>query len=302
MAAFGIPLAIGLGSQLVNWAAQGSANRKARKWAEHMYDRQRQDALADWNMMNAYNHPSAQMARFRDANLNPNLIYGQMQETGPVRGSNPDSWKPEPGRIDVQGAISQYADMRLKEAQTNLTMEYATTQQEEQQLKRMQQMATAAQTAKTQADTDTAKFGLDLAGALREFNINAAKLNNQKMGEEIAKITAEKGKVEADTQFTKDQNARAKAQELRNAALHTHNLKEAAYRAISAFYGSKVSEQQLREIHGKLELLDYDREFKALEAEFRRSGINLNDSWWLRLSKKIFDRFGPKFDNSGGNR
>lgn len=291
MAAFGLPLLFALGSQALNLGFQGGANRRARKWAEHMYDRQRADALADWNMMNEYNSPSSQMARFRDANLNPALIYGQMMETGPVRGSNPDSWKPEPGRVDIQGAISQYADMRLKEAQTNLTMEYVETQEEEQKLKQLQQMNTIAQTAKTQADTDTAKFGLDLAGALREFSINAAKLNNEKIAGEIAKTGAEVGKVQADTKFTIDQNRRAQAQELRNQALHTHNLKEVAYKAISAMYGSMLGEQQLKEIHKKLDLLDYDREFKMMEAELRRSGLNLNDSWWLRLSKKVFDRF-----------
>ena len=30
-----------------------------------------------WNMQNAYNDPSAQMARLKEAGLNPNLIYGQ---------------------------------------------------------------------------------------------------------------------------------------------------------------------------------------------------------------------------------
>lgn len=30
-----------------------------------------------WNMQNAYNTPAAQMQRYRDAGLNPNLIYGQ---------------------------------------------------------------------------------------------------------------------------------------------------------------------------------------------------------------------------------
>ena len=30
-----------------------------------------------WNMENEYNLPTNQMARFKDAGLNPNLIYGQ---------------------------------------------------------------------------------------------------------------------------------------------------------------------------------------------------------------------------------
>lgn len=37
-----------------------------------------------WNMQNAYNAPSAQMARFDSAGLNPNLIYSQNNTAGSV--------------------------------------------------------------------------------------------------------------------------------------------------------------------------------------------------------------------------
>lgn len=36
-----------------------------------------------WHANNAYNHPSAQMARFREAGLNPNLVYGHMPTSPP---------------------------------------------------------------------------------------------------------------------------------------------------------------------------------------------------------------------------
>ena len=50
-----------------------------------MYDRQRVDALADWNRQNQYNSPSEQMKRFKEAGLNPHLIYGQTQTSQPIR-------------------------------------------------------------------------------------------------------------------------------------------------------------------------------------------------------------------------
>ena len=50
-----------------------------------MYDRQRVDALADWNRQNQYNSPSEQMKRFKEAGLNPHLIYGQTQTAQPIR-------------------------------------------------------------------------------------------------------------------------------------------------------------------------------------------------------------------------
>lgn len=38
--------------------------------------------LAQWNRENAYNHPARQMERFAEAGLNPDLIYGQSNESG----------------------------------------------------------------------------------------------------------------------------------------------------------------------------------------------------------------------------
>lgn len=46
-------------------------------WNEQMYERNLQDQKQLWNMQNEYNTPSAQMQRYSDAGLNPNLIYGQ---------------------------------------------------------------------------------------------------------------------------------------------------------------------------------------------------------------------------------
>lgn len=36
-----------------------------------------------WHATNAYNHPKAQMRRFKEAGLNPHLIYGQMANVSP---------------------------------------------------------------------------------------------------------------------------------------------------------------------------------------------------------------------------
>jgi len=43
------------------------------------WNRQNAYNLEMWNMQNQYNSPDAQMQRYKDAGLNPNLIYGQGQ-------------------------------------------------------------------------------------------------------------------------------------------------------------------------------------------------------------------------------
>ncbi|MDR0738337.1 MAG: hypothetical protein LBF39_04600, partial [Prevotellaceae bacterium] len=64
----------------LNYDSQSSANeqnvalsREQMAWQEAM-----------WNKQNAYNLPAAQMERYKQAGLNPNLIYGQSNTAGSV--------------------------------------------------------------------------------------------------------------------------------------------------------------------------------------------------------------------------
>lgn len=100
----------------INAMSQGSINRKTRNWNERMYALQRGDALADWQMMNEYNSPEAQMARFQEAGLNPNLIYGSSNEGATVRSANMGSWSPQAVRFDPSEAVMSYANVASRAA------------------------------------------------------------------------------------------------------------------------------------------------------------------------------------------
>lgn len=73
--------AIGTVGSLINSNNTNQANLQAVRETNAAnaelakYNWQQQKEM--WNAQNAYNTPSAQMARYRDAGLNPNLIYGQ---------------------------------------------------------------------------------------------------------------------------------------------------------------------------------------------------------------------------------
>ncbi|QXP08007.1 MAG: DNA pilot protein [Arizlama microvirus] len=56
--------------------AQRRVNEQNIKFSRDAMHQQRQWALDDWNMNNAYNSPLQQMQRFKEAGLNPHLIYG----------------------------------------------------------------------------------------------------------------------------------------------------------------------------------------------------------------------------------
>ena len=109
---------------LINAGSQLGTNSSQLSYSREMYDKQRADALADWNMQNAYNSPKEQMTRFKEAGLNPNLIYGQMSNSPVVRTSSPQSYNPTAPQIDLGSsanmAIGQYYDTQLKSAQIDL--------------------------------------------------------------------------------------------------------------------------------------------------------------------------------------
>lgn len=110
---------VGAGINAISGAVQ---NKKQRKWNEKMYARQRQDALADWAMQNAYNSPAEQMKRLKEAGLNPNLVYGHGADATSnqaVRSSEMAKYTPQ--AFDIGSGVSQASsniyDAALKQQQ-----------------------------------------------------------------------------------------------------------------------------------------------------------------------------------------
>lgn len=100
----------GVGS-IVGSAMSAKEQRKINemniRYAREAYQRERQDALADWHMQNAYNHPMAQMQRLQEAGLNPNLVYGNgadAQMAAPVKSSHQQLPNLKP--VDYGGIVS----------------------------------------------------------------------------------------------------------------------------------------------------------------------------------------------------
>lgn len=104
--------------------AQGKMNRRARDFAREQSNLQWERNKEAWNMQNAYNDPSAQMARLKAAGLNPNLIYGSSSggaagtadSIGASQPSMPNIGPVNYGEIGAS-ALSQFQDYRLREAQ-----------------------------------------------------------------------------------------------------------------------------------------------------------------------------------------
>lgn len=91
-------------------------NQANRELAEYQY----QKNLENWHMQNAYNTPEAQMKRFKDAGLNPNLIYGQGNagNASEIKGYQAPrmeyNYKPS---FDPLNVISAFQNFQLQRAQ-----------------------------------------------------------------------------------------------------------------------------------------------------------------------------------------
>lgn len=106
-----------LGSSLFGFLQQASANRAQKELAKYSYDQQR----AMIREQNLYNSPAQQMARFKEAGLNPHLIYGQgtpgnQAQIAKYQAPRIDPYKPN---FDLAPAVNAYNQTRITKAQIN---------------------------------------------------------------------------------------------------------------------------------------------------------------------------------------
>ena len=113
-----------LAGTAANAISQGNLNKKNRAFAKEMYETQKQDNLDFWQMQNSYNSPEAQMARLKEANLNPHLAYGNgsVANTGgsisSPHFSTPDQKAPQ---IDIPAVVMSYYDVKQRAQTVNNT-------------------------------------------------------------------------------------------------------------------------------------------------------------------------------------
>jgi hypothetical protein len=151
-----------------------SQNRKSQKRAD-------QYNQAQWNRQNAYNDPTAQMARLRKAGLNPNMIYGASpaSATGNSGSQAPPSKMVNHEMSDPSGAINTFANTQQKETQTDNLKAQNTLLMQDAILKDISIQSNALEFNK---DSDIYKFSVDASRLGTEKlaeQINGTKLDNK---------------------------------------------------------------------------------------------------------------------------
>ncbi len=158
-------------------------NRLSEQYADRTYNKERKDALTDWHRQNDYNDPASAMKRLQAAGLNKNLVAGASSGGGqasPVKSVDTQSGQFRESKFEglkqAGGAVGNFYDTKIKQAQVDNLKTQNTVNMETAALKK-------AQTLNTLTQNNTGKFDLGLKSQLRTISADAA-------AERLRQITA----------------------------------------------------------------------------------------------------------------
>jgi len=244
-----------LGSSIINSISTAQQNKKSRQWSEKMYNQQYGDNIDFWQMQNEYNSPENQMSRFRDAGLNPALIYGQGSSGQAGSIQTPDVQQaqfrsPEWGNAmeGVGSFMSSIYDYEIKQAQIdNLKADNT--------VKLSQASLLASQNKRSD-------FDLGLESKLEEVSAEARR-------EQLRKL-------KADTRYTLDDNER-------KTAMNSQNIKESLERILNYRLSRAQTKEEIEKIKSQKKNLDSNTALNVLEKELNEIGLTRSDPMYMKM-------------------
>lgn len=128
------------GASAINIGLQAYHNRKQNEWNVTQSNIKYARDIEQRDYMNQYNSPYSQMERFKEAGLNPNMIYGKGT---PGQQSAAPSYSKAAGQFSTPGIsvgdplmeLNKYQSFRKGQADTDLTREVINGQQLDNALK-----------------------------------------------------------------------------------------------------------------------------------------------------------------------
>jgi len=238
-------------------------NQEERAWSNEMFEKQNKRDTDFWNMQNAYNDPSAQMQRLKDAGLNPNLVYGTGADAtaGPIAthsAPSPRTEAPrETGSAAMGGAISKsiFDFLNVEQAKANIARTNADTKQ------------INASTASTEFDNAVKeKVGYHSFGDTKLFENEAKQAGSQK---QLAEFEAWKaGSLTDGTNADKD---------------------SPVSKAIRAGYDTAVEklkyQRELNDIAGA------EKTITQYKANLAAQGIDPSTPWYMKIISKLLNDY-----------
>ncbi|UIB81349.1 DNA pilot protein [Flyfo microvirus Tbat1_59] len=291
--AFPLGTAISAGAGLVQGVigafTGGAKDRRNRKFTAEQNQLNRDFTLDMWNKEKEYNDPSAQMARYKQAGLNPHLIYGQSNTTSapsaPQQTTHQDQH--DYGE-DVMRATQTYAQQQSLASQLKYQDNQNKVLEADRILKTAQTAATLSGAAKTEFETK-------LANAMFEDTVKQAglktismSLGNSLTGEDINNRRADTAQKVQNTSNLVELNTKIK-QEVENLK-SSKKLTDRQVDGISQTIAESVQRIKNMEIQGKG--YQIDNAIKNLNYELYKRGQNPSDPVYQRLIGRVFEESG----------
>ena len=199
-----------MNSKRANRQSQENYNttfRDQRFMADQAWNRD----LEMWHMNNKYNDPKQQMARLREAGLNPHLVYGSGQVAGNTSGTMPkyQAVRPEAKVVPSQlpDTLHQYIDLKHKNNQADLVKEQQNLTESKKATEIIIQgllgKKATGESLQNQIRSNQALYSGDMQKALVDKTVNSASLTGQQFDTEknktkIADYEKQIKKVERD--------------------------------------------------------------------------------------------------------
>lgn len=288
LAALGLPgvgTAIEAGSSIFNQTIGMIAQERNRKLNLRQYHRQREHNLADWNMQNAYDAPKAQMERYKEAGLNPNLIYGQMTSSPAIKSADSPSANATPPEFKAGSVLDRYYDTKIKSGQLDLLQKQIETQSNEADLKAAQTVLANKQVENLDSTITGRNWGTQRSQSLfkydQTYKAQETELQRKKMG-----------MLTIQGQYIIDKNAREQEMQQPNLALAAartlDSIESAALKRAYAetqpyqrAYLTSVINKNAAQARRELQSLDFEAYQQEREKSFNEYGISSKDGGGL---------------------
>lgn len=202
----------GLYAGYQNRKTEDEANSARIAWEREKMNTERGWALEDWNRNAIYNSPRSQMDRFRDAQLNPHLIYGNVATSPQPMPRSVNIGTPE---ISTSGHIA--ANQAMLQGAQNAADYFMKTKMYENDL-----MLKQAQVLNLQAQAEKNSLGNDLTKQTWDDIITRIKQQNSIDYQKFNMLTAQLTNMPSSDVAFKMNEAKLEAMILKNK--HTAEL------------------------------------------------------------------------------
>lgn len=265
---------------IANPILQHHNNVANRKFVEKQYRQQRADNLADRDYQNQYNSPTEQMRRLREAGLNPHLAIGGGNAGGtsaPTSQAQQNSSQGQAPQVDV-GYLSQFMDMRQRNATINLTEKQAENEAAIIQLNQ-------AKFVSELTENEIKNLKLYGDSKLLPFQLQAAE-QNVRQGD----LNIRQGTFDLDMKEALKENTISMAvQTLANQKLQALETKMRTAKTKQETSNLKV---QIGQIRANIKNINTDSGLKQAELNLMKEGIGKNDPAWQRVIIQQAKKFG----------